>query len=314
MVDIIFLGTGGGMPMPFRHLSSFIINYKGRKILFDCGEGCQIWIREYSVGFKSIDIIFITHAHGDHVNGLPGILATIGNSGREEELTIMGPVGITEIVEGLMVTAKHIPYNINVIECDNSNLNFKIQNKIIVPSDEKSSEINIMTLGLDHSIECIGAKIEIKRRARFDKELAEKNNVPKILWSKLQKGEEVEFEGKIYKSDLVLGENRKGITISYITDSRPVDNIIDFIKESDLFICEGTYGDDNDLDKAIKNKHMTFREGAILAKKANVKELIFTHYSPALLNPEEFIDNAREIFKNSFLAYDGMKKTLNFSD
>lgn len=314
MVDIIFLGTGGGMPMPFRHLSSFIINYKGRKILFDCGEGCQIWIREYSVGFKSIDIIFITHAHGDHVNGLPGILATIGNSGREEELTIMGPVGITEIVEGLMVTAKHIPYNINVIECDNSNLNFKIQNKIIVPSDEKSSEINIMTLGLDHSIECIGAKIEIKRRARFDKELAEKNNVPKILWSKLQKGEEVAFEGKIYKSDLVLGENRKGITISYITDSRPVDNILDFIKETNLFICEGTYGDDNDLDKAIKNKHMTFREGAILAKKANVKELIFTHYSPALLNPEEFIDNAREIFKNSFLAYDGMKKTLNFSD
>lgn len=314
MVDIIFLGTGGGMPMPFRHLSSFIINYKGRKILFDCGEGCQIWIREYSVGFKSIDIIFITHAHGDHVNGLPGILATIGNSGREEELTIMGPVGITEIVEGLMVTAKHIPYNINVIECDNSNLNFKIQNKIIVPSDEKSSEINIMTLGLDHSIECIGAKIEIKRRARFDKELAEKNNVPKILWSKLQKGEEVAFEGKIYKSDLVLGENRKGITISYITDSRPVDNILDFIKETNLFICEGTYGDDNDLDKAIKNKHMTFREGAILAKKANVKELIFTHYSPALLNPEEFIDNAREIFEKSFVAYDGMKKTLNFSD
>lgn len=314
MVDIIFLGTGGGMPMPFRHLSSFIINYKGRKILFDCGEGCQIWIREYSVGFKSIDIIFITHAHGDHVNGLPGILATIGNSGREEELTIMGPVGITEIVEGLMVTAKHIPYNINVIECDNSNLNFKIQNKIIVPSDEKSSEINIMTLGLDHSIECIGAKIEIKRRARFDKELAEKNNVPKILWSRLQKGEEVEYEEKVYKSDLVLGENRKGITINYITDSRPVDGIIDFIKESDLFICEGTYGDDNDLDKAIKNKHMTFREGAILAKKANVKELIFTHYSPALLNPEEFIDNAKEIFEKSFVAYDGMKKTLNFSD
>ncbi len=314
MVDITFLGTGGGMPMPFRHLSSFIINYKGRKMLFDCGEGCQIWMREYSIGFKSIDIILISHAHGDHINGLPGLLATIGNSGREEELTIIGPVGITKVIEGLMVTARHIPYNINIIECNNSNLNFKIQNKIIVPCDERNSEINIVTLILDHSTECIGMKLEIKRSAKFDRELAEKNNVPKILWSRLQKGEEVEFEEKIYKSDLVLGESRKGIIISYITDSRPIDEIINFIKESDLFICEGTYGDDKDLDKAIKNKHMTFREGAILGKEANVKELIFTHYSPALLKPEEFIDNAKKIFKDSFLAYDGMKKTLNFLD
>lgn len=314
MVDITFLGTGGGMPMPFRHLSSFIVNYEGRKILIDCGEGCQIWIREYSLGFKSIDIIFITHSHGDHVNGLPGLLATIGNSGREEELTIIGPVGIGKIVEGLMVTARYIPYSINIIECAYNNLNFKIQNKIIVSCDEKNSEISITTLPLDHSIDCIGVKVEIKRRARFSKELAEENNVPKILWNRLQKGEEVEFEGEIYTSNLVLGEKRKGITISYITDSRPIDSIVDFIKESNLFICEGTYGDDKDLDKAIKNKHMTFREGATLAKKANVEELIFTHYSPALLNPEEFINNARDIFENSFLANDGMKKTLNFSD
>lgn len=314
MIDITFLGTGGGMPMPFRHLSSFIINYKGRKILFDCGEGCQIWMREYSVGFKSVDIIFISHAHGDHINGLPGLLATIGNSGREEELTIIGPKGITKIVEGLMVTASHLPYSINIIECSDSNLDFKIQDKIIVPSDEKSSEINIKTLLLDHSTECIGARLEIKRRAKFDIELAKKNNVPKILWSRLQKGEKVKFEEKIYTSDLVLGENRRGIVISYITDSRPIDKIIDFIKESDLFICEGTYGDDKDLDKAIKNKHMTFREGATLAKKANINKLIFTHYSPALLNPEEYIDNAKNIFKDSFLSYDGMKKTLNFLD
>lgn len=314
MVDITFLGTGGGMPMPFRHLSSLMINYEGRKILIDCGEGCQIWIREYTLGFKSIDVIFITHGHGDHVNGLSGLLATIGNSGREEELTIIGPVGIGKIVEGLMVTSRYIPYNINIVECDCSNLNFKIQNKLIVPCDEKSSEISISTVPLDHSIECIGAKVEIKRRARFSKELAEKNNVPKMLWSRLQKGEEVEFEGIIYTSDLVLGKKRKGITISYITDSRPLDSIVDFIKESDLFICEGTYGDDKDLDKAIKNKHMTFREGATLAKKANVKELVLTHYSPSLLNPEEFINNAKYVFENSSLANDGMKKTLNFSE
>lgn len=312
MVDLTFIGTGGSIPMPYRHLSSLMINYRGRKILIDCGEGCQIGIREYSLGFKSIDIIFITHGHGDHVNGISGLLSTIRNSGREKDLIIIGPKGIKDIIKGLMVTARYLTYSIEIIECEEEKLFFNLNDGRINFCDEKFSEIEIDTLPLEHSMDCIGAKIKINRRAKFYKDLAIKNNVPKIIWSRLQKGEVVDYEGVRYTSDLVLGEKRKGIVLSYIVDSRPIDSIIDFIYKSDLFICEGTYGDNEDLEKAIKNKHMTFKEGATLAKRSFSHELIFTHFSPSMLNPEEFTNNATEVFTNSHIAYDGMKKELNF--
>lgn len=106
MIDLTLLGCGGGMPMPNRHLSSLFINIKGRKILIDVGEGTQVAIRKNKLGFKDIDIILITHAHGDHIVGLPGLLSTIGNSGRENTLTIIGPVGIIDVIKGLSVLMK----------------------------------------------------------------------------------------------------------------------------------------------------------------------------------------------------------------
>ena len=154
-----------------------------------------------------------------------------------------------------------------------------------------------------------------KRRRKFDREKAEGNNVPKILWSKLQKNEEeIEYEGNIYTKEMVLGDERRGIKLSYITDTRPIKEIPKFIKDSDLFICEGNYGDDNDLDKALKNKHMTFRESATLAKLGECMELKITHFSPSLQNPEDFIHNAKEVFENSSIAYDGELKTISYRE
>ena len=140
------------------------------------------------------------------------------------------------------------------------------------------------------------------------------NNVPKILWNKLQKGENIIHEGREYEPNMVLGKERRGIKFSLITDTRPMDEITDFIKESDLFICEGTYGEDRDIEKAIKNKHMTFSEAAELARKGKVKELLLTHFSPAMNNPQEFIENARRIFENTILGEDRITKTLAFID
>lgn len=116
MVDLTLLGCGGGMPIPERFLSSLLINYKGKKILVDCGEGTQISMKIARTGFKDIDIFCITHIHGDHIIGLPGLLATIGNSGRLEPLKILGPVGIIEAVNGLRIVAKYLPYDIEIIE------------------------------------------------------------------------------------------------------------------------------------------------------------------------------------------------------
>jgi len=113
---------------------------------------------------------------------------------------------------------------------------------------------------------------------------------------------------------MVLGDERRGIKVSLVTDSRPLDIIPKFIEDSELFICEGTYGQDEDIDKAIKNKHMTYREAAELAKGGRVRALLLTHFSPAMLEPNEFIHNAKAVFENTLIGEDRMKMTLCFRD
>ena len=303
MVDLCLLGCGGGMPMPF----------KGRKILIDCGEGTQVSMRIVGWGFKSIDVICITHCHGDHIVGLPGLLSTIGNSGRIEPLTIIGPEGITEAVNGLRVIAQYLPFEINIIENPKEvNLNVSKENLKVV---SKNGEIRLNFIKLDHSSPCLGYSFYFKRDREFLLKKAEENNVPKILWSKLQKGNEdiIIYEGKEYIKEMVLGEERKGIKLSLITDSRPQDKMIEFIKESDLFICEGTYGNNEDIEKAVKNKHMTFAEAAKLARNGNCKELLLTHFSPAMINPKLYEDNAKDIFVNTIIGEDRLIKSLSFT-
>ena len=313
MVDLCLLGCGGGMPMPFRNLSASLLNFKGRKILIDCGEGTQVSMRMVGWGFKTVDIICITHCHGDHIIGLPGILSTIGNSGRVEPLTIIGPEGIIEAVNGLRVIAKYLPYEVNIIENPKEvNLNVNKESLEVI---NENGQIKLSTLELDHSSPCLGYSFYFKRDRKFSIEKAEENNVPKVLWNKLQKGNEevIIHQGREYKKEMVLGDDRKGIKLSLITDSRPQEDMIKFIKESDLFICEGTYGNNDDIEKAIKNKHMTFAEAAKLASDSNCKELLLTHFTPAMIEPKLYEDNARNIFENTIIGEDRLIKSLSFS-
>ncbi|MGL5646531.1 MAG: ribonuclease Z [Clostridium sp.] len=311
MLDLCLLGCGGGMPMPNRFLSATLLSYKGRKILIDCGEGTQVSMRMISWGFKTLDIICITHVHGDHIVGLPGLLGTMGNSGREEPVTIIGPKGIKHIVESLLVIAKYLPYEINIIE-NEKEINFEYNKDKGLVYSEEEREIKINTMECDHSAECIGYSFYIKRERMFNVLKAAENNVPKILWNRLQKNENVEYEGKVYESSMVLGDNRKGIKLSLITDTRPLPSMIDFIKESDLFICEGTYGDDEDIEKAIKNKHMTFREAGLLAKEGKVHELLLTHFSPSMREPSLYKENTE--FENTIIGEDRLVKSIKFED
>lgn len=318
MIDVCLLGCGGSMPTPYRNLSATLINFKGRKILIDCGEGTQVSMKQVGWGFKNIDMICFTHGHGDHTIGLPGLLSTIGNSGRVEPVTIIGPMGIRKIVEGLRVVAEYLPYEVRIIE-NTEALNIHLYDDG-VHSDKSSSsqksfgEIQLKTIRLDHSAPCLGYSFYFRRGRRFNVEKALENKVPKILWSRLQREEQIFFQGKEYISDLVLGEERQGIKLSIITDTRPIEEIPQFILNSNLFICEGTYGDDKDREKAVKYKHMTFKEAGKLAKEGKVKQLLLTHFSPAMMEPKIYESNVKEIFKNTIIGEDRIILNLNFSE
>jgi ribonuclease Z len=306
LVEVALIGTGGGMPMPERYMSAMLIRYKGRKILIDCGEGTQVSMRLLGWGFKSLDVICITHGHGDHTVGLPGLLATLGNSGRTDPITIIGPEGITEIVNGLRVIAPQLPYEIHIIEATDGPLGFSHTYKGLHLTGE-NPDITISILKLDHTWPCIGYSFYVHRSPEFDLAKAIGNSVPKELWNRLQGGElSIEYKGVAYSQSMVQGKERKGIKVSIITDTRPTYEIPRFIKGSDLFICEGVYGDDINLDKAISSKHMTFREAAQLARDGSVRELLLTHFSSSMGDPEKFLDRAVAVFENSRIGKDRM--------
>lgn len=302
MLDVCLLGTGGMMPLPYRWLTALMLRYNGSNLLIDCGEGTQITIKQQGWSFKSIDVICFTHYHGDHISGLPGLLLTIGNSNRTEPLTLIGPKGLERVVNGLRVIAPELPYEIQFIELNESSEKLNI------------GQYNIEAYRVKHNIICYGYNVNIKRQGRFDVNKAKLNDIPLKYWSALQKGKAIEEDGCIYTPDMVLGETRKGLKISYCTDSRPIKHIEEHVKGADLFICEGMYGEETEETKASAYKHMTFEEAATLAKNANVSELWLTHFSPSLVYPKDYLHVAQKIFKPTVIGKDRMTKTFKFDD
>lgn len=302
MLDVCLLGTGGMMPLPYRWLTSFMVRYNGSSLLIDCGEGTQIAIKEKGWSFKPIDVICFTHYHGDHISGLPGLLLTMGNADRTEPLTLIGPKGLRRVVDSLRVIAPELPFFIQYIE---------------ITEPEQTFEINgyrLKAFRVNHNVICYGYTVEIDRAGKFDVERANAANIPQKFWGILQRGETVEAEGKTYTPDMVLGPARKGIKVAYCTDTRPTDSIRVNAAGSDLFVCEGMYGEKDKQKKAREYKHMTFYEAAQLAKEADVKEMWLTHYSPSLVRPEEYMNDVKQIFKNAHPGKDGKHVTLSFED
>ncbi|WBW97006.1 ribonuclease Z [Oceanirhabdus sp. W0125-5] len=301
MIDITLLGCGGSLPTPNRSLTSLFLSHNGKSILIDCGEGTQVSMKIAHTGFKNIDIICLTHVHADHVAGLPGLLLTIGNSGRVDPLLLVAPTQSKDILTGLLKLCMALPFEVRFLECN--------ENRV---TQFHHNGIDIQALPVEHSIPTVCYSFNISRKKKFNVNKALSLNIPKTYWSILQSGDNVEFKGTTYTPDMVLGDDRKGIKICYCTDTRPIPELNNFIYNSDLFICEGMYGDDAELSKAIQNKHMLFSEAAHLSQNSNVKELWLTHFSPSLSDPIIYLDKTQEIFKNTILGEDRLSTTLKF--
>jgi len=302
MLEICLLGTSGMMPLPGRFLTSAMTRYNGSGLLIDCGEGTQVALRKRGYSCHDIDTILITHVHGDHVSGLPGLLLSMGNAERKEPVTMIGPKGFVSVVRSLCVIAPELPFELRFVELTQA------RESIVLPG------YTVEAFRVNHNIVCYGYSLVIRRPGKFMPEKAEANGVPLACWSRLQKGNTVELDGVTYTQDMILGPERKGLKFTYCTDSRPSSGIVAAAAGADLFICEGMYAEPGMEKKAREHRHMTFAEAAKMAKQAEVREMWLTHYSPSLVHPEQYADAVREIFPNTVVSRDGQYVDLMFTE
>ena len=302
MIDACLLGTGGMMPLPWRWLSALLLRSNGNIILCDCGEGTQITWKETGWGFRNGGTIVLSHLHADHVAGLPGVLFMIAFAGRTEPLSIYGTVGTRETVAALRVIVPKLPYPVTVHDLTGDE-------EIPLPGG-----MIMRTLPVDHRIPTLAYTFYQPRAPRFAVERARELGIPVTLWSRLQRGEVVQVGGCEIGPEAVLGPSRRGLTVAYVTDTRPTPELPGFVRGANLLVCEGMYGNPEDLPKAIERGHMTFQESAEIAAEAGARRLWLTHFSPSLTDPEYYLPLARAIFPATEIGVPHWTLTLSFTD
>ena len=290
------------MPLPYRYLTSMMARYNGQSILIDCGEGTQIAMKEKGWSPKPIDIMCFTHYHADHISGLPGMLLTMGNAERTSPLLMIGPKGLERVVNSLRVIAPELPFPIVFKEITQEEERFQFDG------------FHIDAFKVCHNVICYGYRISVERNGKFQVDRAKEQNIPVACWNRLQHGESVEYEGCFYTPDMVMGEDRRGISVTYCTDTRPTPLIEKYAADADLLILEGMYGEREKLAKAKEHRHMMFEEAAMIAAKADPKGLWLTHYSPSLTHPEEYMKDVKKIFPRAHAARDGKTVELCFEE
>jgi ribonuclease Z len=293
-LSIIFLGTGGSWPTVKRNVTSIAVKRGKEVLLFDCGEGTQRQLQRSSISYMQISKIFITHFHGDHFLGLPGLIQTMQLNDRETPLNIYGPKGMSNLLFQLLSLGYFKP-------------NYKIiSNEISQKNILDFNEYIIKVLKVKHGVPTLAYSIEERLRpGKFDKPKALELGIPEgPLFSKLQNGKSVILDdGRKIDPEMVLGPPRKGRKIVYSGDTKPIDKMVDFAKDADVLIHEATFHSDlNDISSNYG--HTTAHEAAEIAKKANVKELFLTHISPRYLDVSQLKEEASKIFKNTKIPND----------
>lgn len=304
MPEICLLGTGGMLPLKNRFLTSLYAEYNGKAVLIDCGEGTQVALAQHGLKMSRIETILITHGHADHITGLPGLLLSVGNCSRILPLDVYVPESAESMVRNLISVCGGLPYEVKIhVLPDKSPTAFT--------ADKIDPMLMISTIPLAHSVDCIGYKLTLARKPVFEPEKAKQLGIPVKYWKTLHGGSAVTLDdGRKFSPSDVIKEQRPPINISYITDTLPVSGIADFVRNSDLLVCEGMYGDVSKKQSMNEKGHMLMQDACEIAVRADVKNLWLTHYSPAETAPESYEDELKNIFKYVNISRDGEKMIL----
>ena len=279
-------------------------------MLLDCGEGTQVALRERGWGLRRLKAIFITHAHADHVLGLPGLLLSLGFSGKgaDEPLTVYGPSPLEEVLRGLLVVAPRLPYPLRVVTLSGGET-FDL---------EGFGGVQASCTEGKHDVPCLAYSLTVPRSPRFDPERAQALGLPVTEWGQLQRGQSVQFGGRTIEPGEVLGQNRRGIRLVLVTDTTLAPGVVEFVRAggegADLLIAEGMYASEEDKPVRWESLHMTFVEAAALARNGGARRLWLTHFGPSLEDPAAHLGRATAVFPATVLGRDGLTETLNFEE
>ena len=299
-MEVTFFGTSSAVHSKDRNHPSIALKAFGDVFLFDCGEGTQRQLLFTNVSPMKISKVFITHFHGDHILGLPGLLQSMSLNGRESKLTVYGPRGLNKLKDAIYSLGYcAIEYPVEFIEIDTGII-------------EETDEYVIRAQSVRHNVPSLAYSIEEKKKPRFLREKAIELGVPVgPAFGKLHNGEEIEINGRIIKPEQVLGPPRKGIKITYSGDTRPCEEMIMFARDSTLLIHESTFIQ-KEAQNAEEYGHSTSKDAAFVARESNSKKLIITHISTRY--GEEYaqvmLKEAQEIFENTELAEDCMEEIV----
>ena len=294
MVTVTLLGTGGTQPLPHRALAALAVTAAGRTVLVDCGEGTQTALRRWGVSAYRIDQVLLTHYHGDHILGLPGLLQTLSSLGRTAPLTVTGPAGLDAVAGPIAALAGPLPFAVQWREAGTEAF--------------RAGELTVTPFPLEHRVPCCGYALHLPRAGRFDPERAKAAGIPVSLWGRLQAGQAVGS----FTPGQVLGPPRRGLTVVYATDTRPCPALLQAARGADLLCMDATYADDADGDKAALYGHATCRQTGALAAEAGVRRLWLTHYSAAVTDLAPGLAAARSQYPGAVAGTDGMRLELEF--
>ncbi len=361
MLKVTLVGTGGTMPLPERALACLALSVGGRNILIDCGEGTQVAAKNAGISLYKIDLICLTHYHGDHIFGLPGLLQTMGSLGRVEPVLITGPEGLQEVIKPILCLCQGLPFAVNLqtfcvdapetqshkqgdvalgdmlapvegLAQDSAEKAKSMSKKqaALVAQQAADAAIKVKSAGetvcdiaglgvtlnafpLSHRVPTVGYKITLPRVGKFLPEKALALGVPQRCWGKLQKGEAVQLpDGSTIVPSQVLGEARSGLSVVYGTDTRICKGLHLAAKDADLLICDSTYPSDEYKEKAKEFGHSTFVQVAKLAATQQAKRLWLTHFSAAVPEPAEHLQNATAYYPDAEIGVDGKSIDLVF--